>query len=226
MEAQGGGESLALKERVGNKDQDANDVEARNGIIFDERDEMDLDLESESKDRINKPISKNDYDSDQDDEDDDEGSKHLNFTTPSMPNTNINNNNTSSNNTPIHRSSPHPHPHLQNQIHSRSTAPFEPPTSGENLYMWISIALVTALSLVAILISLDVIDWPGDGIGLNRRDRVGHKIEALNLEGSNGEKEMIGRTYPALERLDRFLENDQEEDKEVNLRFRRKGRRR
>lgn len=225
MEAQVGNvESLALKERVGNKDQDANDGDARNGIIFDERDEMDLDLESGSKDRINKPISSNDYDSDQDEDEDDEGSKHLNFTTPSMPNTNTNNNNTSSNNTPIHRSSPHPHP--QNQIHSRSTAPFEPPTSGENLYMWISIALVTALSLVAVLISLDVIDWPGDGIGLNRRDGLGHKIEALNLLRSNGEKEMIARTYPTLERLDRFLGNHHEAEKEVNLRFRRKGRRR
>lgn len=81
--------------------------------------------------------------------------KHLNFTSPSMSN---------------HRSPnapPRSSAHLL--VHSRSAPPFEPQTAGENLVMWVSIGLVTALTVVAVLISIDVIDWPGDGIGLNRR---------------------------------------------------------
>ncbi|KAN0064027.1 hypothetical protein ACQY0O_003633 [Thecaphora frezii] len=42
---------------------------------------------------------------------------------------------------------------------------FESVTARETVWMWISVAFVLAVCLVAMLISTDVIDWPGDGIG-------------------------------------------------------------
>ncbi|CAD6897243.1 unnamed protein product [Tilletia controversa] len=43
--------------------------------------------------------------------------------------------------------------------------PFEPISRGEKTWMWSVAALVSALIIVAMLISGDIIDWPGDGIG-------------------------------------------------------------
>ncbi|KAE8260773.1 hypothetical protein A4X13_0g155 [Tilletia indica] len=43
--------------------------------------------------------------------------------------------------------------------------PFEPISRGEKTWMWIVTGLVSVLIVVAMLISEDVIDWPGDGIG-------------------------------------------------------------
>ncbi|KAK0528300.1 hypothetical protein OC835_004718 [Tilletia horrida] len=43
--------------------------------------------------------------------------------------------------------------------------PFERMSRGEKTWMWIVTGLVTLLVVVAMLISEDVIDWPGDGIG-------------------------------------------------------------
>lgn len=42
---------------------------------------------------------------------------------------------------------------------------FERITVSESSWMWVSVVLVTVICLVATLISTDVIDWPGDGIG-------------------------------------------------------------
>ncbi|PWY97467.1 hypothetical protein BCV70DRAFT_64858 [Testicularia cyperi] len=42
---------------------------------------------------------------------------------------------------------------------------FEPVTYQEHLWMAVSAAFVIVLVVVAVLISVDVIDWPGDGIG-------------------------------------------------------------
>ncbi|KAE8212402.1 hypothetical protein CF327_g3943 [Tilletia walkeri] len=43
--------------------------------------------------------------------------------------------------------------------------PFEPISRGEKTWMWIVTGLVSVLIVIAMLISEDVIDWPGDGIG-------------------------------------------------------------
>ncbi|KAL9935027.1 hypothetical protein V8E36_006103 [Tilletia maclaganii] len=43
--------------------------------------------------------------------------------------------------------------------------PFEVLSRGEKTWMWIVTSLVSALIVVALLISNDFIDWPGDGIG-------------------------------------------------------------
>ncbi|EPQ28107.1 uncharacterized protein PFL1_04434 [Pseudozyma flocculosa PF-1] len=44
---------------------------------------------------------------------------------------------------------------------------FEAVTARESAWMWASVLLVAAICLVAMLISTDVIDWPGDGLGRN-----------------------------------------------------------
>lgn len=46
-----------------------------------------------------------------------------------------------------------------------STVVFERVQTGEASWMWISVVLVTGLCIVSLLISYDVIDWPGDGLG-------------------------------------------------------------
>lgn len=45
--------------------------------------------------------------------------------------------------------------------------PFEPTTRRERTWMWTSVVFVIALSMVSIAIAVDIIDWPGDGIGKN-----------------------------------------------------------
>lgn len=52
-------------------------------------------------------------------------------------------------------------------------AGFEAITPREKGWMWTSVALVTLLTVVSVLICTDVIDWPGDGIGELRRRTVG-----------------------------------------------------
>ncbi|PWN53258.1 hypothetical protein IE53DRAFT_196983 [Violaceomyces palustris] len=42
---------------------------------------------------------------------------------------------------------------------------FEQVTNREKAWMWTSVVIVVILCIVAVLISVDVIDWPGDGIG-------------------------------------------------------------
>ncbi len=44
---------------------------------------------------------------------------------------------------------------------------FEPLLWRERIWMITSACLVAVVVVVAILISIDVIDWPGDGIGNN-----------------------------------------------------------
>jgi hypothetical protein len=54
---------------------------------------------------------------------------------------------------------------LNNNMQGTSSAAFERVQNGEASWMWISVVLVTALSIVSLLVSYDVIDWPGDGLG-------------------------------------------------------------